>query len=140
MEGQTVYPQSVQITSSSIGGLGNYDWDGTLTGGFSVVGGQISIAAWDGSQSLPFTSLLQFSGTQPITTGFQAICQDINCIDSSSIYTGSRPPRPVIYTALPTSVPGPLPLFGAAAAFGFSHKLRNRIKLTRTTAPTRPAG
>ncbi|MCX5960593.1 MAG: hypothetical protein NT053_12430 [Cyanobacteria bacterium] len=25
--------------------------------------------------------------------------------------------------------PGPLPLFGAAAAFGFSRKLRKRIKL-----------
>ena len=39
-----------------------------------------------------------------------------------------------------SSVPGPLPLFGAAAAFGFSRKLRNRIKVTRTTAPTRAAG
>jgi hypothetical protein len=29
----------------------------------------------------------------------------------------------------PTTVPGPLPLVGAAAAFGFSRKLRNRIKL-----------
>jgi hypothetical protein len=28
-----------------------------------------------------------------------------------------------------TPVPGPLPLFGAAAAFGFSRKLRKRIKL-----------
>ena len=28
-----------------------------------------------------------------------------------------------------TAVPGPLPLVGAAAAFGFSRKLRNRIKL-----------
>ena len=31
-----------------------------------------------------------------------------------------------LYTA---PVPGPLPLFGAAAAFGFSRKLRKRIKL-----------
>ena len=30
---------------------------------------------------------------------------------------------------VPTSVPAPLPLFGAAAAFGFSRKLRQRIKL-----------
>lgn len=27
--------------------------------------------------------------------------------------------------------PGPLPLFGAAAAFGFSRKLRNRIKVSK---------
>jgi len=32
-------------------------------------------------------------------------------------------------TTLSTPVPGPLPLFGAAAAFGFSRKLRKRIKL-----------
>jgi len=31
-----------------------------------------------------------------------------------------------LYTA---PAPGPLPLFGAAAAFGFSRKLRKRIKL-----------
>ena len=30
---------------------------------------------------------------------------------------------------VPPAVPGPLPLLGAAAAFGFSRKLRNRIKL-----------
>jgi hypothetical protein len=28
-----------------------------------------------------------------------------------------------------TGVPGPLPLLGAGAAFGFSRKLRNRMKL-----------
>jgi len=28
----------------------------------------------------------------------------------------------------PTDVPGPLPLLGAAAAFGFSRRIRNRIK------------
>ena len=28
----------------------------------------------------------------------------------------------------PAAAPGPLPIFGAAAAFGFSRKLRNRIK------------
>ena len=31
-------------------------------------------------------------------------------------------------TPLAAPAPGPLPLFGAAAAFGFSRKLRKRIK------------
>ncbi len=44
------------------------------------------------------------------------------------------------FEAVPSSVPGPLPLFGAAAAFGFSRQLRKRINATKTTAPTRPAG
>ena len=30
----------------------------------------------------------------------------------------------------PSAVPGPLPLFGAASAFGFSRKLRRRLKLS----------
>jgi hypothetical protein len=34
-----------------------------------------------------------------------------------------------VATKVPSAVPGPLPLFGAAAAFGFSRKLRKRIKL-----------
>ena len=50
-------------------------------------------------------------------------------------FAAVQPPQPPA-----SSVPGPLPLFGAATAFGFSRKLRNRIKVTRTTAPTRPAG
>jgi hypothetical protein len=37
--------------------------------------------------------------------------------------------RPVGFVAeAPASVPGPLPIFGAAAAFGFSRNLRRRIK------------
>ena len=51
--------------------------------------------------------------------------------------------KPITFTAAgqpPQPVPGPLPLFGAAAAFRFSRKLRDRINVTRTTAPTRPAG
>lgn len=34
------------------------------------------------------------------------------------------------------SVPGPLPLFGAAAAFGYSRKLRNRIKDSKLPVAT----
>jgi hypothetical protein len=31
----------------------------------------------------------------------------------------------------PAEVPGPLPLFGAAAAFGYSRRLRRRVSLSR---------
>ena len=34
----------------------------------------------------------------------------------------------------PSSVPGPLPILGLAAAFGFSRKLRKRIKLHKATS------
>jgi len=39
---------------------------------------------------------------------------------SSTVSVQNAPPTP--------AVPGPLPIFGAAAAFGFSRKVRNRIK------------
>ncbi|MEA5414695.1 hypothetical protein [Synechococcus sp. BA-132 BA5] len=41
---------------------------------------------------------------------------------STSVWAQATPVSPA------DSVPGPLPLFGAAAAFGFSRKLRKRIK------------
>jgi len=44
-------------------------------------------------------------------------------------FAAVQPPTPSS-----TSVPGPLPLFGAAAAFGFSRKLRNRIKKSGNSA------
>ena len=40
--------------------------------------------------------------------------------------------RPV-YTLVNATVPGPLPLFGVAAAFGYSRKLRKRIKSSANT-------
>lgn len=36
----------------------------------------------------------------------------------------------VVSAQAPSAVPGPLPLFGAAAAFGMSRRLRRRIKLS----------
>jgi hypothetical protein len=37
-----------------------------------------------------------------------------------------------------TDVPGPIPLFGAAAAFGYSRRLRRRIKATSNNVTTAP--
>lgn len=36
------------------------------------------------------------------------------------------------YDKAPADVPAPLPIFGAAAAYGYSRKLRNRIKGTQS--------
>jgi hypothetical protein len=41
--------------------------------------------------------------------------------------------------ASPSAVPGPLPLFGAAAAFGYSRRLRRRVSLNRSTSPSAPS-
>ncbi len=37
---------------------------------------------------------------------------------------------------LPQPVPGPLPLFGAASAFGSSRKLRRRLRAAATVSPS----
>ena len=42
---------------------------------------------------------------------------------------GGNQPFATAILATPTAVPGPAPLFGAAAAFGMSRRLRRRIKL-----------
>jgi hypothetical protein len=51
----------------------------------------------------------------------------------SSIY-GATFGGGVSIAQLPQPVPGPLPLLGAASAFGFSRKLRRRLRAAATTS------
>lgn len=53
---------------------------------------------------------------------------------SDSSYVGDTISVQVNASASPASVPGPLPILGIAAAFGFSRKLRKRIKLHKGTS------
>ncbi len=53
------------------------------------------------------------------------------CSTSVNDYYRSASESRVWAQVAPASVPGPLPLFGAAAAFGFSRQLRKRIKLAQ---------
>ena len=51
--------------------------------------------------------------------------------DGTSILVGAGSPPPP-----PASVPGPLPLFGATAAFGWSRRLRRRtLQASKQSAP-----
>jgi hypothetical protein len=115
--------------------------------GFSVINGQINYggigvnSAWVGSSpdSLSYISFFSFGfgNNQGFVGDYDFAspgCQS-GCLSNTNNYGVSFTPA-----TSSQSVPGPLPLFGAAAAFGLSRKLRNRIKVTRTTAPTRPAG
>ena len=120
--------------------LGTYVWVDTPTyGGFTVSSGVINEARWRGAAPL---SSLSFNPSNPSSGGFCGIgCASIAGSPAAGVpFTGTIGPVAFAAVQSPSSpVPGPLPLFGAAAAFGFSRKLRNRIKVTRTTAPTRPA-
>ena len=50
--------------------------------------------------------------------------------------TASNDTINVVVGAPPSAVPGPLPLFGAAAAFSFSRRLRRRVSQGRSTSPS----
>jgi hypothetical protein len=52
-------------------------------------------------------------------------------ISSSKTYTWAQATRADLP---PPSVPGPLPILGVGAAFGYSRKLRKRIKLSTNTS------
>lgn len=105
---------------------------------------------WFGSQGLA-NQFAQAVGTQLGTPNFnlfspfyayQAVSNSVtgSWLNSGGLnqggagFTDSR--TYAIATALPSgsasSVPGPLPLFGAAAAFGWSRRLRLRITVTQS--------
>ena len=63
-----------------------------------------------------------------------AILASPRVASSTASVPGPRSPFPSVPGPLPTSVPGPLPILGLAAAFGFSRKLRKRIKLHKGTS------
>jgi hypothetical protein len=55
-----------------------------------------------------------FTSTLTVTNGvIQSVTSTVNVVDAPT----------------PSEVPGPLPLLGAGAAFGFSRQLRQRVKL-----------
>lgn len=105
--------------------------DGTYTGsGYSLQagyqGGGDYFATYVASGD-PISSTATFN--VPITTlglnvtsGLIAQYKIDSTNDTINVYADSPPPDPV-----PADVPAPLPLFGAAAAFGWSRSLRRRI-------------
>lgn len=111
---------SVVIADGLGSTLGQYTWD---TGFFSVSGSTLVASSWQGRSQGGFQLLF--------AQGDGVLFDSVGVLEFNKVtFTRSDPQQ--------SSVPGPLPLFGAAAAFGFSRKLRNRIKVTRTTAPTAP--
>jgi hypothetical protein len=99
--------------TSSTNGPSNITFSNGAGSGFDVSGGQITGGGltWFGTNEV-----LELNGlfSSYITASF------------NEITTSNGFP---IYTPLsPASVPGPLPLLGAGAAFGWSRRLRRRIK------------
>jgi len=91
--------------------------------GIDVSGGQVTgvdlqyFNFFDDGQNLYLENLGEFTELSDLNYSF--VNADTDLPSSSSL----------IFTPVsPASVPGPLPLFGAGAAFGWSRRLRRRIK------------
>jgi hypothetical protein len=121
---------TVLVSASSFSGITT-----TLTAGapFGIFGIDPSYASGtpDIISSATFNSTtlanLGFTATGPIGTWsildfFEVISPDQTVFDTINVVVGPPVGPPAL-----AAVPGPLPLFGAAAAFGWSRKLRRRL-------------
>jgi hypothetical protein len=128
----------VTVSVSNSGGIGAATGPYLQTGGlgFTVSSGVISFADFTSGNDFPgpgdflslqsagsCSSFLACGGRLGAASGWGLVGEITYTLRSSS----------------PSSVPGPLPLFGAAAAFGFSRKLRNRIKCSANALSITPS-
>lgn len=136
---------SVNVIDAGVSGAatGPYVYFENRLPGFTVTGGTIVSFGWEGFE--PNGEKYNFkrggklllgggpeSGFKPPVFGELALLP-LGVVNSEF--------GPVTFTsasAPPSAVPGPLPVLGAAAAFGFSRKLRKRIKGSSSTGSTAP--
>ena len=134
-------------TGSSIYNSGTLSFSGT-SGVFSevtITTGGVSLSA--STPYVLFFSTIGETQTASSNTNWGMIYSDVYSggdfvysNDSSSFtspwdtFTGNDLAFKVNTAPATSSVPGPLPILGVAAAFGFSRKLRKRIKLHRGTS------
>jgi hypothetical protein len=109
----------------------------TVTGLNEGVGDLKNVIAWDGTQSSP---LLANSNGVFFSVQLGAAINDWNWSSSNlgalepinqTNYNGAITFSQLTPANAPDPVPGPLPLMGAAAAFGWTRKLRRRITRDR---------
>jgi hypothetical protein len=142
-------PGSAQAYVVTVGGV-QYDVS-TFTGSYNDNIGKFRTPAnggvmpWWSNESLANAFSTALAGSlgfpNPASRAplFAWVCSSSDCPDvfskayfgtaTSTVDNGAHQSRIYATATLYTPVPGPLPLFGAAAAFGFSRQLRKRIKL-----------
>lgn len=120
-----------RFTTAEMPWFGN----GNLASQFALaVGNQFGFPNY--SLFSPLYAFVASPGSE-IVTAKLVNSNDLTQAQSTGILFGTSLTYAVATVAAPpsgTSVPGPLPLFGAAAAFGWSRRLRSRIALQRTNA------
>lgn len=94
---------------------GKFNVDGSVGNALATLTNSMSMGAqYDYTSSLPTSETFADTLYDITGNGIQTVQASFGVVDAPA------PPTP--------PVPGPLPIFGAAAAFGFSRKVRNRIK------------
>lgn len=136
------------LTDRGAGDNGNLDYKIEITNpaySFSTAELNASIGASDPTKPVgPYTLTKKFYtdatyATEITSWGLSAPVPDAGTIggktiyvrDSWSVLSGSNASINNIDNNYTQAVPGPLPLLGAGAAFGFSRRLRSRIKRAR---------
>lgn len=103
------------------------------TSGFDTGSDNITEASWNGTVSgvTDGTALRFFGFATSSFNGFYAVGSNV-IFGPVSFGPVTTPPTP----GPSSSVPGPLPVLGAAAAFGCSRRLRNRISTSKSSGST----
>ena len=127
--GPTLFDGTVNIFPAS-----NVSGTSTILVGEPIFGG-VGVFGIDSAytSNTPIVSSATFNGETLASLGFTTT----GLIGTWTIYGTSESIQVVLGAPAPpaTAVPGPLPLFGAAAAFGWSRRLRKRIATPLSTPP-----
>lgn len=136
---KTGFAPTVQVTPAA--GPQMFKYDLTLSNGQTWSTAQLTSNILAGFPGISFTKQVCSGGfgiapcviTSPIvdtgTSGILNLTGFGSQIFVTDAFTSSSPTaRASDFTNTFTTVPGPLPVLGVGAAFGFSRKLRNRIK------------
>jgi hypothetical protein len=104
-----------------------------LDSDFDTPPGTVTKTLWaDAGFTIPILTDSPLVSTNGSSTGFIGIKGNYNKIYVRDEYVVGSGGQLDNYTNTFETVPGPLPILGAGAAFGFSRKLRSRIKAGRT--------
>jgi hypothetical protein len=131
-------PNNVSLTIYGITGPAFFNGTVSAFGALNVSGTPTIIKGFDSTfgidpayaSSTPIVSSSTFDGTTLAGLGFTT-----TGLIGTWTLNGTSESIQVILGAPAAAVPGPLPLFGAAAAFGWSRRLRKRIAAPLSTPP-----
>jgi hypothetical protein len=119
------YPAALGLGQAPINAMAG----GTSGNLFTVSGGQITSSDFVGLIN-SYTALGLNSSLANSSYGVYTFLDTLNGIDAGLTGVRDNTSSTLTYTS-PTPIPGPAPLLGAFAAFGFCRKLRRKVAVSR---------